>query len=160
MYFSINYFKEALIILVPLFLHILYNCLHNIDFMNKMCYNSIRVIKKYKSINKECIKMSDKNLDSKTAIIRKEELNVVLKWKIVPQIILEEEYRVTIAYSTGSSNSQDIKVLGYCKGSEISKKILSFFDKFLTQVTSFGLLLESRVNEEFKNWDISFSKNK
>jgi hypothetical protein len=104
--------------------------------------------------------MCDNNLDSKKAKQRKEELNAVLGWKIVPQINLEDEYRVTIAYNTDSSNSQDIKVLGFYKGNEISAKILSFFDKFLTEVDSFGLLLEARVNEELKNWDISFSKVK
>jgi len=104
--------------------------------------------------------MSDNNLDSQNSKQRKEELAAVLGWKIVPQINIEEEYRVTIAYNTNSSNSQDIKILGFYKGSEISGKILSFFDKFLTEVDSFGLLLEAKISQELKNWDISFSKIK
>jgi len=79
---------------------------------------------------------------------------------VIPQLNLEKEYRVTIAYNTDSSNSQDIKVLGAYKGSQILKKILLFFDKFLVDVNSFGLLIESKENEELKNWDISFSKAK
>lgn len=100
------------------------------------------------------------NLHLAKAEQRKEELNVILKWKIVPQLTSESEYRVTIAYTSDSSKLENIKILGSYKGSEISNKILSFFDKFLTDVDSFGLLVESRNNDDVKNWDISFSKVK
>jgi hypothetical protein len=98
------------------------------------------------------------NLDSKKVEQRREELEMVLKWKIVPQLDNEDEYRVTVAYNTDSSNLENIKILGFHKGNKIPVKILAFFDEFLTNVNSFGLLVESRLDCELKNWDISFSK--
>ncbi len=100
----------------------------------------------------------DNNLDLAKAKQRREELEVVLKWKIVPKLDLKDEYRITIAYDNDSSKQINIKVLGSYIGEEINSKILEFFDNFLSRVNSFGLLVESRNNDDVKNWDITFSE--
>ena len=100
------------------------------------------------------------NLDLQKGEQRKDELEMVLKWKIVPQLNIVDKYRVTISYDINSSGSENIMVLGSYKGSEIPNKILAFFDKFLTDVGSFGLLVQSSISGEVKNWDISFSRYK
>ncbi|MDF2865436.1 MAG: hypothetical protein K0R72_245 [Clostridia bacterium] len=100
----------------------------------------------------------DNNLDLAKAKQRREELEVVLKWKIVPKLNLKDEYRLTIAYDNDSSKQINIKVLGSYIGEEINSKILEFFDSFLNRVNSFGLLVESRNNDDVKNWDITFSE--
>lgn len=100
------------------------------------------------------------NLNLNKVEQRKDELEMVIRWKIIPQLHLETEYRVTIAYNTDEPNLQNIKILGFYKGFEISEKILKFFDKFLTNNDDFGLLVESREGDEVKNWDISFSRTK
>lgn len=91
---------------------------------------------------------------------RKDELEMVLKWKIVPQIDIVDKYRVTIAYGTNLSNSKNIRVLGSFKGTEIPTKINEFFDEFLQNVSSFGLLVESTTIDDVRNWEITFSKVK
>lgn len=91
---------------------------------------------------------------------RKEELEVALKWRIVPKLSPEVEYRITIAYTDISSKQENIKVLEFHKGADVHVKILNFFDKFLQNVNDFGLLAESRDKTEFYNWDISFSRKK
>lgn len=91
---------------------------------------------------------------------RKEELEIALTWKIIPQLSEEVEYRITIAYTDVSSDRENIKVLGFYKGTDVHSKILNFFDKFLQNVNDFGLLAESRDKTEFKNWDISFSRKR
>ncbi len=100
----------------------------------------------------------DNNLDLAKAKQRREELEVVLNWKIVPKINLKDEYRLTIAYDNDSSKQVNVKVLGSYKGEEINAKVLEFFDSFLNRVDSFGLLVESRTNDDVKNWDITFSE--
>ena len=92
---------------------------------------------------------------------RKDELKMILEWRIKAQLNYIGEYRVTIAYNTGDAvKLENIKILGFCKGYEISDKILHFFDKFLSDVDSFGLLVESQNSVEVKNWEISFSNCK
>ncbi|MDD2376957.1 MAG: hypothetical protein PHD15_06020 [Clostridia bacterium] len=100
------------------------------------------------------------NLNLQSVEQRREELEMVLKWKIVPKLNIVDKYRVTIAYDINSSNSENIKVLGSYKGIEIPDKILEFFDEFLLDVSSFGLLVVSSTSNDVKNWDISFSKLK
>ena len=100
------------------------------------------------------------NLDLQKVNQRKDELEMVLNWKIVPQINIVDKYRVTIAYGTSSANSKNIKVIGSFKGIEIPIKIHEFFDEFLQNVDSFGLLIESSTGDDIKNWDITFSNFK
>jgi len=91
---------------------------------------------------------------------RKDELEMVLKWKIVPKIDIVDKYRVTIAYGTNLANSKNIRVLGSFKGVEIPTKIIEFFDEFLQNVSCFGLLVESTTTDDVRNWEITFSKLK
>lgn len=102
----------------------------------------------------------DSNLDLNPIARRREELEVALNWKIIPELDQETEYRITIAYHTNSSKQENIKILGCYKGKVISEKVLKFFDKFLTDADGFGMLAETRTKDEVKNWDISFSRNK
>lgn len=102
----------------------------------------------------------ENNLDLNRVAQRREELDVVLKWKIVPMLKQDTEYRITIAYNPSSSKQENIKVLGFYKGSEVGEEILRTFDKYLNDTNSFGILAESKENDDVKNWEITFSRAK
>lgn len=90
---------------------------------------------------------------------KQDELEMVMRWKVIPKLNVDTEYRITIAYTTTSGN-ETIKVLGSYFGSQVHLKIIKFFNKFLQEVESFGLLVEANDSDEVHNWDISFSRDK
>jgi hypothetical protein len=113
------------------------------------------------TLNKgEVFMCKENNLDLNRVAQRREELDVVLKWKIVPMLKQDTEYRITIAYNPSSSKQENIKVLGFYKGSEVGEEILRTFDKYLNDTNSFGILAESKENDDVKNWEITFSRAK
>jgi hypothetical protein len=84
-------------------------------------------------------------------------LKRALNWKVVSQLKEEEEYGIIISYNSNLSGCEVIKDLGTGKKGEISDKLLKFFDEFLDNVYSFGLLIYSHSDYD-KNWDISLLK--